>query len=334
MRKKDSWTSEFRKKRFYYNREKKLLKRDLECFKNEQESFPSVLKSSRVSVPKSIAIMLDLDGTSNWIEDDTAEIFMKQVDTLRKQFGDAKAFICISTHAHGPEPIKRVLDKLAPFAHDNIILGNSFYYGGVYEYPIDTSYTMGGLFNMNKIKTFYDYYLNSEHLNIGWFAIIDDGITDSVFKTFQHEKPMVVMKPSCSSISKYNNFMHRETCTDNFYGVIELMDGYIKDVKGMDLWDVLDKQQSMLRHLSNLEINDLIRNRRFYELLTYLKSGETDKEDFKNTYVCLLMESDIEPFGEYYESYIEEILKVLSENGAFDQTVSYVKSLMFDNSAE
>ncbi|MDE6141747.1 MAG: hypothetical protein K2G03_04000 [Bacilli bacterium] len=51
MKKKDSWDSEFRKRRFYYNKEKKALK----IFGKEQlEVFPSVLTSSRVSVPKSL----------------------------------------------------------------------------------------------------------------------------------------------------------------------------------------------------------------------------------------------------------------------------------------
>lgn len=328
MKKRDSWDSEFRKKRFYDNQVKKALKK----YNEQQESvfFPRVLSSTRVAVPKSIAIMLDLDGTSNWIENGTAEIFMKQVDTLREQFGGAKAYICISTHAHGSDPIKSVLDKLDPYANENIILANSFFYGGVYEYQTDTTYPMGGIFNMNKIKTFCEHYIKSEHLNIGWFALIDDTISETVFKTFQDEKPMVVMKPGCSSISKYNNFMYRETCTDNFYGVIELMDAYIKDIKGMDLWDVLDKQRDMIRHMSDSEIHDLISNREFYKLLQYLKSGETDKDDFKSTYGWLMVECDIEPFGKQYESYIEEILKVLSENGAFDETVEEAKSLIFD----
>ena len=326
MKKKDSWDSEFRKRRFYYNKEKKALK----IFGKEQlEVFPSVLTSSRVSVPKSIAIMLDLDGTSNHIDAETAEIFIKQVDTLRKQFGGEKAFICISTHAHGPEPIKRVLDELAVFVNDDIVLGNSFYFGGVYEYGTDTCYNMSGLFNMKKIQTFQDHYLKSENLNIGWFALIDDTISNTVYKTFQYDKPMVVMKPGCSSISKYNNFMNRETCTDNFAGVIEMMDTYIKDIREMDLWDVLDKQEMMISHLSDFEIHELVKNRRFSELLRYLQSDMTDKEDFKRTYKWLMVENSLEPFGKNYESYVEEILEVLSKRGAFEEKVTQAKSLLF-----
>ena len=106
MKKRDSWDSEFRKQRFYYNREKKALKKYFDQMNSS--SFASVLHTPRVKPKKSIAIMLDLDGTSNWIDDSTAEVFMKQVETLRKNFGEGKAFICISTHAHGSEAIKKV----------------------------------------------------------------------------------------------------------------------------------------------------------------------------------------------------------------------------------
>ncbi len=329
MKKRDSWDSEFRKKRFYYNREKKALKKYLEQINSS--GFASVLHSPKAKPKRSIAIMLDLDGTSNCIEDSSAEIFMKQVETLRQHFGEGKAFICISTHAHGSESIKKVLDKLVPFANENIILNNAFFYGGVYEYPTNTEYYMGVFFNTNKIKTFAEQYLENKILNIGWCALIDDSISERSFKGFQDDMPMVTMKPGCSSISKYTNFMYRETCTDNFDGVVELMDEYIRDIQDKDYWDILDFQREMLSHLSDFEIHDLIKNREFYKLLEYLKSGMTDKDDFRNTYGWLVYESKIELFGEQYASYIEDILIILQENDAFTQSVSEVKMLMLKN---
>ncbi len=329
MKKRDSWDSEFRKQRFYYNREKKALKKYFDQI--DSSSFASVLHTPRVNPKRSIAIMLDLDGTSNWIDDSSAEIFMKQVENLRKHFGEGKAFLCISTHAHGSEAIKKVLDKLAPFANENIILDNAFFYGGVYAYPYDTEYHMGNFFNTNKIKTFAEHYLESEILNIGWCALIDDTISERAFKGFQNEIPMVAMKPGCTSISKYTNFMYRETCTDNFDGVIELMDSYINDIKEMDYWDILDFQREMVRHLSDFEIHDLIKNREFYKLREYLKSGMTDESDFKNTFGWLMFESKVEPFGAQYDSYVEDILNILRENKAFTQSVSEVKALMLKN---
>lgn len=327
--KKDSWDSEFRKKRFYDNQRRKAEKK----FNQQMDGaplFPRVLQSDYVVNPKSIAIMLDLDGTSDWCDKSTAEIFIKQVDTLRKQFGGQKAYICISTHAHGFEPIKRVFDEMAPFLNDDIILSNSFYYGGMYIYSTNENYNMGVMFNMNKVQTFNDRYLESEHLNIGWFALIDDSIAEYVYKQYKETKPMVALKPGCNSISKYKNFMYRETCTDNFYGVVELLDEYIKDIKGMDYYDILDKQEQMMSHLSSFELRELVRNRQFSSLSRYLESGLADNDDYKSVFSWMIMENDIEPFDMRYEAYIERILGILSENGAFTETVEEAKSLVLD----
>ena len=326
MKKRDSWDSEFRKKRFYENQERKALKKYLN---NENAFNPMrVLKAKPFIIPKSIAIMLDLDGTSNRIDSTTAELFMKQVDALRIQFGEEKAYICISTHAHGYEPIKRVMDELNAFATEGIILSRSFYYGGMYDYVTDSSFPMGIPFNMNKVETFQKTYIDNEDLNIGWFALIDDGIAENVFKSYQFEKAMVALKPGHVAPPKYNNFMYRYTSTDNFAGVVELMDEYIKDVKDMTCFDIIDKQMDMVRHLSSFEIHELIRERKFNSLIRYLKSDKTDEDDFECTYSYLIMESSREPFGKYYEGIIEEILNVLAEKEAFNISVEEAKTLM------
>lgn len=326
MKKKDSWTSEFRKKRFYENRERKALK----AYLNNVNVFNPmrVVNSKPFIIPKSIAIMLDLDGTSNRIDSKTAELFMKQVDALRVQFGEEKAYICISTHAHGYEPIKRVMDELNAFATEGIVLSRSFYYGGMYDYVTDSNFPMGIPFNLNKIETFQKSYIDNENLNVGWFALIDDGIADNVYKSYQFEEAMVALKPGHVSPPKYNNFMYRCTSTDNFDGVVELMDEYIKDVEGMTRFDIIDKQMDMVTHLSSFEIHSLIRERKFNSLLRYLKSDKTDDDDFECTYSYLIMESSKEPFGNYYEGVIEEILTVLAEKEAFTLSVEEAKTLM------
>lgn len=326
MKRKDSWTSEYRKKKFYETRERKALKKYLN---NENAFNPMrVLKTTPFIIPKSIAIMLDLDGTSNRIDVTTAELFMNQVDALRKQFGEEKAYICISTHAHGYEPIKRVMDELNAFAKEGIVLSRSFYYGGMYDYYTDLNFPMGIPFNMNKIETFQKTYIDNEDLNVGWFALIDDGIAADVFKSYQFEKAMVALKPGQVSPPKYNNFMYRSTSTDNFDGVVELMDEYIKDVKDMTRFDIIDKQIAMVTHLSSFEIRTLIRERKFNRLIRYLKSDKTDEDDFECTYNYLIMESSIEPFGKCYESIIEEILNILAEKEAFNISVEEAKTLM------
>ncbi|MDE6292530.1 MAG: hypothetical protein K2L98_02485, partial [Bacilli bacterium] len=289
MKKRDSWDSEFRKRKFYKNQELKALKKYL-MGGNPYDPI-RILKSTPLIIPKSIAIMLDLDGTSNRIDSTTAELFMKQVDTLRIQFGGEKAYICISTHAHGYEKIKYVMDELNAFAKEGIVLSRSFYYGGMYDYVTDSSFPMGIPFNMNKVETFQKTYIDNEDLNVGWFALIDDGIAENVFKSYQFEKAMVALRPGRVSPPKYNNFMYRSTSTDNFDGVVELMDEYIKDVKDMTRFDIIDKQIDMVTHLSSFEIHELIRERKFNRLIRYLKSDKTDEDDFECTYSYLIMES-------------------------------------------
>ncbi len=325
--KKDSWDSQYRKKRFYEKQAIKALKKENQAF--EKDSFISVLRSEPKVIPKSIAIMLDLDGTSNWMNESSAEIFMKQIDLLRKRFGNQKAYICISTHSSTPNNIKKVLDELNKFATDGIILGYSFYYGGLYDYQTDVSYYRSVPFNLNKIETFSDFYLNDENLNIGWFAIADDSLTGDVIKEYQYSKPMVGLKPVHYS-KKDNNFMFRSTDTDNIMGVIELLDDYIKDTQDMDYDDVLEKQRKMVIYISPWECNKLIQKRQFDILFKYLQSDIASKEDCKGIYNWLVNENSLTPFESMYQSYIVKILGILSEKGAFDESIEDVKKLFFD----
>ena len=56
--------------------------------------------------------MLDLDGTSDFINDEKAKIFINQLNTLRLKFGASHATICISTHYDNPDKMIEVLDIL------------------------------------------------------------------------------------------------------------------------------------------------------------------------------------------------------------------------------
>lgn len=322
--KKDSWDSQFRKKRFYENQRRKALKENFDispvnCFLRDR-TVPII--------PRSIAIMLDLEGTCNKIKDEEARLFLKQVDTIRKQFGNQKAYICISTHSSSSKDIKRVFDILNKYISDDIILNISFVFGGVYDYKYDSVTPMGFCFNAKKVQTFTDYYLNDRNLNIGWFAVIDDKLSEDIYKSYQRLIPMVGLKPSGKKDEYYNNFMYRTTDTDNFSGVIELMQKYIEDIKGMNLDKVLDEQEKMKRHLSSWELNELIRNCQFRSIIEYLNSGMADEFDFKNTYVTLMLFYQ-KGLGRQYDDYITELLKILEENRALERTIDDTKKLLF-----
>lgn len=324
--KKDSWDSEFRKKRFYENQKRKYLEN------KEEDISPinSILKSrKKTSIPRSIAIMLDLDGTCDKITDKEAEIFMKQVDTLRKQFGNQSAYICISTHSSTSTHIKMIFDILNKYRNENIIFGTSFIRGGEYSYSFDKITPMGFLYNSDKIETFADHYLTCLGLNIGWTALIDDSLNEDIYKSFQQVIPMVGLKPSGKKDDIYNNFMYRSTDTDNFSGVIELMDKYIKDIKGMTLDDIAEEQRKMPKHLSSWELYQLLINYQFEEVVKYLNSGMADIDDFKNTYKTIMEYP--KNICEEYRSNIIRLLLIIEKSKVVDDCVKDTIKLIFKN---
>lgn len=326
--KKDSWDSEFRKKRFYDNQRCKSLKGNI---KNDTLSNPisNYLRTNQrvLIIPRSIAIMLDLEKTSNNITDKEAEIFMKQVDTLRKQFGEQKAYICVSTHSSSSTHVKMVLDILNKYRNENIIFGLSFVFGGVYSYKFDNITPMGFLYNKNKVETFIDYYLEDFELNIGWFALIDDSLNEDVYKSFQYSMPMVGLKPSGKKDEYYNNFMYRTTDTDNFSGVIELMDKYIKDIRGMTLDDIAKEQRKMPKHLSSWDLYQLLMNFNLKEVIEYLNSGMADVDDFKNTYKAMM--NYPKSILEKYKEDIIKIFLILERSKLLNEQIEDIKKLIF-----
>lgn len=289
----------------------------------------NTLKESRTQ--QSIAIMLDSHGTSDMITESSAEIFINLIDTLRKQFGGQKAYICISSHNQKSEQIKKILDELVKFTNEDIILGPSFFYGGIYDYSTNTEYNMGAFFNSNKVKTFQEYYLKNTEFNIGWIALIDDSISYNTHKCYKEYLPMVAIKPSQKSYNPYANFMHRESVVDNIFGVIELLEEYIKDIKGMSLADILAKQREVVSHLSEFEIQTLIKKCDFKTLYEYLQSEVSDEDIFKNIYELLVKENSDEPFELADKFYIDETFNLLKSRVSFKKKIIVSKSLAYKN---
>lgn len=323
----DSWDSEFRKNRFYENQKRKALKE----YNKQQENNPfcSVLRSKPKPKPVSIAVMLDLDGTCNLIDDELAEKFIDEVEVLREQFG-GNAYICISTHSSSSRHIKKVFDYLAKYKKEGIILAKSFFYGGTYDYEYDEERYEGFSFNSNKVNTFSQVYLDNKELNIGWFAIIDDSLSEDIFKPYQEFRAMVGLRPGYTGTDRYNNFMYRTTSTKNFLGVVELMDKYIEDVNDKNIFDIIDIQRKMPRHLSSWEVSELLRNYQFSEIVNYLNSGLADKDDFRDVYTRLYMMSQYEndKISGPYREYVEEILTILDNNGYLNKSLEEEKRVL------
>lgn len=299
MNKIDSWNSEFRKKRFYENQ---INKKEKEFFGERHSK----------KLPKTIAVMLDLDGTCDYIDDYKAAYFIKQLDEVRKQFGADYGTISISTHCDNSNPMIEVLDILNRNLLKNIKIGMNFYYGGRYDYAKNEDIYEDFNFNSRKIDTFVDYYVDDLGTNNQWFAVIDDGIYADTYKRYQNRHPMVVCRPSQRGIDSNNiNFMNLATETKGFDGVIEMMDEYIKSITSLSSVDVLKKQQSMLRHLSSYELTSKIRDKEYEFLGRYFSEGYADEADYDDTLTWLGFTVSIQECSKDELNNLRKILNLL-----------------------
>lgn len=278
-RRQDGWVSEYRRQKFL-ERQKKPFK-DLEI----HYLAPPLLK-----MPTTIAVMLDLDGTINGINDEKASAFVKQLDYIRQKFKAEEGFISISTHYDNSSKIKENLDILARNLSSTIKIGMSFYYGGTYDYEKNCDTACGMRFNHDKVETFTSYYVHDISQRNSWFAIIDDGIEDDVYLKYQNWHPMVVCRPSQSEecVSK-NHFMRRASTEFGFDGVLEAMDSYIESITPLSPIQILDTQRNMIMHLSSFQLIEKIRGRDYAFLERYFLEGYADEEDYQDTLSWLLL---------------------------------------------
>lgn len=274
MKKVDSWSSEYRKKKFYDNQR----------YKKEKNFFEGWSKP----IPKTISVMLDLEDTCDYIDDDKAAYFIKQLDEIRKQFCADYATISISTHYDSSDSMREVLDILSRNLTKNVKIGMNFYYGGRYDYENDVDIYEAYNFNSRKVETFKDYCVDDIGTKNQWFAIIDDSVYEDTYKSFQNKHPMVVCRPSQTKVNSNNiNFMNLATETKGFDGVIEMMDEYMKSIKSLTRSNVLAKQKFMLRHLSSYELTKKIRDREYEFLVRYFSEGYADEDDYNDTLTWL-----------------------------------------------
>lgn len=305
MKNEDNWNSQFRKQRFYKNqmerKEKKLYQ------------YEKVVTDSPKRREKIITILLDLQGTCNFIDNDKAKYFIKQINKIKNKFMADSAIICISTHDPDSRGMKKVFDIIRPHLPSHTKIGTSFFYEGTYDYNTDTEICRKPSFNSHKLDTFKDYYINNPHYQIKWFAFIDDGATDTIYKEFQQQKPMLLCKPSQSEAEiYYNNFMRIATTTYGFDGVIECLDKYIDSIRGLTPSEIFTKQKNMIRHLSRIELGDKVLERDFIFLKEYFDSGFADQDDYNDVLQAILVTLErLEPSYEEREV-IHNILTIIS----------------------
>ncbi len=268
MKNPDSWNSEFRKTRFYEKQEEKRNKKYL---------------ITRQFIPKTIAVMLDLDGTTDFIDDKKAKLFIKQLELIKAKFKAQLGTISISTHYRDPSKMQSTLDILARHLTKHIKIDINFFYGGIYDYNKKEIIYQETNFNSNKVNTFYDYHINTDKVNNQWFVIIDDNISEDVCKKYKNNHPMLLCRPSQHNDNLTNNcFMSISTTTKGFDGVLEALNHYIDSIKDLSPKQILETQRNLLTHLSSYELGDIIRKRNYPLIERYFTEGYADEEDYKD----------------------------------------------------
>lgn len=305
MKKQYGWDSEYRRKKFL---ERHKLKND-----KSQHGINYI--DDEIKIPKTIAIMLDLDGTSDFINDETAKKFISQLNTLRIKFGASEATICISTHYSDPNKMIEVLDVLSRNLNKYTKIGVNFFLGGRYDYGKKEIIPEYYGFNRDKVKTFCSYYVNTHGKDNKWFAIIDDNISQDTYTQFQNSHPMLVCRPSQfneKSISK-NNFMSISTTTKGFDGVVEALDLYINSIKNLSSLKIMETQRNMITHLSSTDLINKIRNRDYAFLERYFKEGLADESDYNDTLLWLTFtNNNVNPSKDEL-IHLKEILSLISQ---------------------
>ncbi len=326
MKTKDSWTSLYRKEKFYENRNQK---------KEKLETYDLLGRESSKKT-KQIAVMLDIEKTSEDITDELAEIFINQLNFIRLKFNADIGVICLSTHYRDAKKMQPILEIFSRHTTSKIKLGYHFYLGGIYDYnkkeerPQEYDFN-SQRFNRNKIETFSLFYIEDYETITKWFAVIDDNISEESYKKYQENSPCVYLRPSKEEEDlKYNNFMNLATTTYGFQGVLEMFQVYIESIKMLNESQILNKQMDMMTHLSSLELCLALRNQRFDYVERYFKEGYADKDDYQTTLKELEFLRKEIVFERKDWIHIKTILTIIEEyyiNKEEQQKLSRVKNL-------
>lgn len=314
--KKDSWTSQFRKKKFHENHN--LKKED--CYFEEL--------SDPFKRTKTIAVMLDLDGTCDNLDDNKADIFISQLELLRRKFKADIATISISTHYIDAQKIEPVLEILSKKMTKKFEIGTCFFYGGTYNYQTKEEKELDRHFNSNKVKTFDEYYISNPFVENIWSAFFDDNIYEETYKKYQNKKPVLIGRPSKSTNdTAKNNFMSIATTTKGFDGVIEILDTYISSIQNLNTNDILNCQRNMMTHLSSFELTDKIRNRNYQFLEQYFQDGYADENDYNDTITWLTLTTIRDIPNDDELEHLNNIFNIICEKFQNDEANDNVKKI-------
>lgn len=231
---------------------------------------------SEKKVPKTISVMLDVSGTSTCIDDQTAQIFIKQLEKIRLHFGADMGIISIATSFADQDSnsIRYILDTLARNLTGNIVIGLNFLMGATYDYEKDAIVDQGFGLNANKVNAFDEQYVSNPEYDNQWFALIDDSLYRGVYLQYRETHPMFMCRPTKEE--NKTSFMTYDTQTRDIDGVIEGLDHYIETIKNMSREEILNRQMYVL---SFKDLKERIENGDFDFLKHFLSEGYAEDED-------------------------------------------------------
>lgn len=233
-----------------------------------------------------IAVMLDIDGTTDNIDDTKATLLMQYFDWLRIKFEAEVCFISVSTHYDDTYRIKRLLEVLSHNLTTNIVLDVNFFMSGTYDYETDSTWTITPYYNLDKIRTFLTYYKNKGDYQMNWFGFFDDNLDEFADEQFQNSMPALIGRPTARK-GDDRNMMNISTTTRGIEGVLEILANYIDRIKDMTKAEVLECQRNIIYHLPSNILEKKIARRQFAFLEKYFKEGYADDADYEDTVYSL-----------------------------------------------
>ena len=232
-------------------------------------------KETKAFKESAIAIMLDVQGTIDDIKEDTARIFMQQLQELRRKYKAEKVIINLSSHMSSKEGLIPYLEILHRTLSPNIILGTSFYLFGTYNYEKGEDVYKGLGYNLKKEEVF-ENCLDSKKYDRICMGLIDDSISPNYIAKFQHKEPIFIIRPSQKGEEKLqkDNLMCHSTQTKGFDGVLEGMDSYLHSIKDIPFEKIVEEQIRVLLPIDEEEVANLCDKRNFSLLYRYLMERE------------------------------------------------------------
>lgn len=223
------------------------------------------MPNSGLNKKQIIAIMLDVQGTLDGMNEKNASLFMDQLDILIRKFLVDKAIISISSHVYTTEPIKKYADIIKKVLRPGIELGKCYYMSGIYNPNSDETIEKGFGYNIDKTFRFSEEYLSrNSKFETCFFAVVDDMVSKNIINQYVNMVPMILSRPSQKS-DKYlqeDSFMCYNTNKEGFDGVVETFNQYLLNIKNLNRDEIFEQQRKICSMESSSHSLDLSQNGR------------------------------------------------------------------------